>query len=35
MPLAFAKKLFETTSVGDRVYITRGKQVGVGDQIAS
>lgn len=35
MPLAFAKKLFETTAVGDRVYITRGKQVGVGDQIAS
>ena len=35
MPLAFAKKLFETTAVGDRVYITRGKQVGMGDQIAS
>lgn len=35
MPLTFAKKLFETTAVGDRVYITRGKQVGVGDQIAS
>ena len=35
MPLAFAKKLFETTAVGDRVYITRGKQVGLGDQIAS
>lgn len=35
MPLAFAKKLFETTAVGDRVFITRGKQVGLGDQIAS
>lgn len=35
VPLTFAKKLFETTAVGDRVFITRGKQVGVGDQIAS
>jgi lipoprotein-anchoring transpeptidase ErfK/SrfK len=35
MPLTFAKKLFETTAVGDRVFITRGKQVAVGDQIAS
>lgn len=35
MPLAFAKKLFETTAVGDRVFITRGKQVGMGDEIAS
>lgn len=35
MPLAFAKKLFETTGLGDKVYITRGKQVGLGDQIAS
>ena len=33
MPEAFAKKVFETTSVGDRVYITRGKQVGVGDAL--
>lgn len=35
MPLTFAKKLFEATVVGDRVFITRGKHVGVGDQIAS
>ena len=35
MPLAFAKKLFGVTAIGDRVFITRGKQVGLGDQIAS
>ncbi|MFT4027574.1 MAG: L,D-transpeptidase family protein [Novosphingobium sp.] len=35
MPKDFAKRLFEITSVGDKVYITRGKQVGLGDQIAS
>ncbi len=35
VPLAFAKKLFGVTVVGDKVYITRGKQVGLGDQIAS
>jgi hypothetical protein len=35
VPLAFAKKLFGVTAVGDKVYITRGKQVGLGDQIAS
>ncbi len=33
MPEAFAKKVFETTQVGDTVYITRGKQVGVGDAL--
>jgi hypothetical protein len=35
VPMAFAKKLFGVTAVGDKVYITRGKQVGLGDQIAS
>ncbi len=35
VPLDFAKKLFSVTALGDRVYITRGKQVGIGDQIAS
>lgn len=35
VPLAFAKKLFGVTAVGDKVYITRGKRVGLGDQIAS
>jgi lipoprotein-anchoring transpeptidase ErfK/SrfK len=35
VPLAFAKKLFSVTAVGDKVYITRGKHVGLGDQIAS
>ncbi len=33
MPEAFAKKVFETTHVGDKVYITRGKQVGMGDSL--
>ena len=35
VPLTFAKKLFGVTKVGDEVYITRGKRVGLGDQIAS
>jgi lipoprotein-anchoring transpeptidase ErfK/SrfK len=35
MPEPFAKKVFETTSVGDTVYITRGKMVGVGDSLVS
>ena len=35
MPEQFAKKLFETTQVGDRVFITRGKQVGLGDLLVS
>ncbi|MBS0255985.1 MAG: L,D-transpeptidase family protein [Proteobacteria bacterium] len=30
LPLGFARKLFATTHLGDKVYITRGKQVGVG-----
>jgi lipoprotein-anchoring transpeptidase ErfK/SrfK len=33
MPKAFAAKLFATTKVGDRVFITRGKQIGLGDSI--
>ena len=35
MPEQFAKKLFETTQVGDRVFIPRGKQVGLGDLLVS
>lgn len=35
VPLVFAKKLFGVTALGDKVYITRGKKVGLGDQIAS
>ena len=34
MPEAFAKKVFETTQVGDKVYITRGKTAGIGDSLA-
>lgn len=33
MPEDFAKKVFETTHVGDRVYITRGKTAGIGDSL--
>lgn len=33
MPDAFAAKLFATTKIGDKVYITRGKQVGMGDSL--
>lgn len=33
MPDDFAAKLFATTSLGDKVYITRGKQVGMGDSL--
>ncbi|WP_404480147.1 L,D-transpeptidase family protein [Novosphingobium sp. BL-52-GroH] len=33
MPDAFAAKLFATTKLGDKVYITRGKQVGLGDSL--
>ena len=33
VPEAFAAKLFEQTKVGDRVYITRGKTVGMGDSL--
>ena len=33
MPEPFAAKLFRTTKLGDKVYITRGKQVGMGDSL--
>jgi hypothetical protein len=33
VPKAFAEKLFGSTKLGDRVFITRGKQVGVGDAL--
>lgn len=33
MPNPFAEKLFNTTKVGDKVYITRGKMIGVGDKL--
>jgi len=33
VPNDFAKKLFATTQLGDKVYITRGKQVGMGDSL--
>jgi lipoprotein-anchoring transpeptidase ErfK/SrfK len=32
-PTPFAKKLFAITKLGDKVYITRGKQVGMGDSL--
>lgn len=32
-PLPFAKKLFGIVHVGDKVYITKGKHVGVGDPL--
>ena len=35
MPEAFAAKLFAVTKVGDRVFITRGKQIGMGDSLVS
>ncbi len=35
LPLGFAKQLFSATHLGDRVYITRGKQVGVGADLTS
>ncbi len=34
MPVDFAAKVFAATKVGDKVYITRGKQVGLGDDLA-
>ncbi|MCB2074917.1 MAG: L,D-transpeptidase family protein [Novosphingobium sp.] len=34
MPEPFAAKVFATTKVGDKVYITRGKMVGIGDSLA-
>ncbi len=33
VPLDFARKLYAETHLGDRVYITRGKQVGIGDTL--
>lgn len=33
MPEAFAKKVFDVTKLGDRVFITRGKMVGLGDSL--
>jgi len=33
VPLDFARKVFGEAHVGDKVYITRGKQVGVGDSL--
>ncbi|MYL98707.1 L,D-transpeptidase family protein [Novosphingobium sp. FGD1] len=33
MPNAFAAKLFATTKLGDKVYITRGKQIAIGDSL--
>lgn len=33
MPEEFARKVFESTSLGDRVFITRGRMVGVGDSL--
>jgi lipoprotein-anchoring transpeptidase ErfK/SrfK len=35
VPLDFARKLFAATRLGTPVYITRGKQVGVGDPVAT
>jgi lipoprotein-anchoring transpeptidase ErfK/SrfK len=34
MPLAFAKKVFGATHVGDKVYITRGETAKIGDSIS-
>lgn len=33
MPEAFARKVFEVTHLGDRVFITRGKMVSKGDSL--
>jgi L,D-transpeptidase catalytic domain len=33
MPEEFAKKVFATTKLGDRVFITRGKTAGMGDSL--
>jgi lipoprotein-anchoring transpeptidase ErfK/SrfK len=32
-PTPFAKKLFSVAKLGDRVFITRGKQIGMGDAL--
>lgn len=34
-PTDFAKKLFALAKVGDKVYITRGKMVGIGDSLVT
>lgn len=33
VPKPFAKKLFGITTLGDRVFITRGKRIGLGDAL--
>ncbi len=33
VPIAFAKLLYDHVHLGDRVYITRGRQVGLGDSL--
>jgi len=33
LPLDFAQKVFANAHLGDKVYITRGKQVGLGDSL--
>ena len=33
MPAPFAEKVFGATALGDKVYITRGKTVGMGDSL--
>lgn len=33
MPEAFAAKVFAATELGDRVFITRGKMIGMGDSL--
>lgn len=35
MPEPFAAKVFAATKVGDRVFITRGKTVGIGDSLVA
>lgn len=33
MPVSFAARLFRTTKLGDIVYVTRGKRIGMGDSL--
>lgn len=35
VPDEFAKKLFAATEIGDKVYITRGKKIGLGDSLVA
>jgi lipoprotein-anchoring transpeptidase ErfK/SrfK len=35
MPEPFAKKVFEAAKLGDRVFITRGKTVGIGESLVA